>query len=93
MKKQITRISPHQSSKVVAIIYTTIFIPIGLLGLIAALFAGPSKSWTSFIFLIISPILYGILGYLFHGLFCLLYNLVVRWVGGVEFETTDMPDA
>jgi len=93
MKKQITKISPHQSSKVIAILYTIIFIPIGLLGLIAALFAGPSKSWTAFIFLIISPVLYGALAYLCHGLFCLLYNFLVRWVGGFEFETTDLPEA
>ena len=35
------------------------------------------------------PILMLVLGFLFMALFCALYNLVARWVGGVEFTVQD----
>ncbi len=93
MKKQISRISPHQSSKVIAVIYGVITLPIVLIGIAAYLFANPGKTITPFLFMIFAPVIYAIVGYLFFGLFCLVYNLAAGWVGGMEFETTDEPDA
>lgn len=83
MKKQISNISVHQSSKVIAIIYfvfTAVFaIPWGLYMLFTT---GMAESL--FIFLV--PFLYMLLGYIFFAIFAFVYNLVASSFGGVEFS-------
>lgn len=87
MKKQITRISPHQSSKVIALIYfifMLLFMPFGVIMFIA----GSKEKWMG-LFFIFAPVIYGILAYLMFGLFILAYNFVAKRFGGVEFIVTE----
>jgi hypothetical protein len=35
------------------------------------------------------PIFYGIVGFIFIGIFCLLYNAIARRIGGVEIELSE----
>lgn len=88
MKKQVSHISVHQSSKVMAallIVIMTIFaiIPAGLYAL------ANGETSTGLFFLIVGPIVYGILFYIFHAITYWLYNFVARHLGGVEFELKD----
>jgi len=67
MKKQITRISILQSSKVATALYA-------LMGFIY----------------ILMPIPMAVLGFIFFVLFAAIYNLLARWLGGMEVEVTDI---
>ncbi|MES2307340.1 MAG: hypothetical protein V4507_00620 [Verrucomicrobiota bacterium] len=90
MKKQITRISPHQTSKIVAILYsavTVIFIPIGI-----AVYLAGGKQKSLGLFLILAPLIYGVISYLMFGFVCLVYNLVAKRFGGVEFEVKEVSE-
>lgn len=42
------------------------------------------------VFAIIIPIFYGVIGWVFTAIACLLYNLVSRFIGGVEMEITPL---
>lgn len=42
--------------------------------------------WVGTIGIIIVPIVYGIVGFIFGLLIAALYNLIVRWIGGLEIE-------
>lgn len=89
MKKQITRISPVQSAKVIALQYFLFSIPL------VALMAIPmmaSPRHPSMIFLIIFPFMYLIFGFIFTLLGSWIYNVAAGWVGGIEYVSTEMPD-
>jgi len=38
------------------------------------------------VFAVLAPILYGAMGFLVGALAGLVYNLVAKWTGGIEFE-------
>ncbi|MHB1670106.1 hypothetical protein [Thiomonas sp.] len=88
MKKQITRIAVHQSSKVIAAMYIIFTLPFALIGVIGMMFGAPSKF--PFAFFAMTPIIYGIIGYLFFALFCWLYNILASRIGGIEYETKEI---
>jgi hypothetical protein len=37
------------------------------------------------------PVLMAILGFIFFCIFAAIYNLLARWLGGFEFEITEVP--
>ena len=37
-------------------------------------------------FAVLAPIMYGAMGFIFGALAGLVYNLVAKWTGGIEFE-------
>jgi hypothetical protein len=90
---QIKRFGVLQTAKIAAVMYflkSLIFIiPFGLLtlmmgiahgrqGIIGILFGG--------IFIFFMPIVYAVLGFVFVAIGCLFYNLVAKYVGGIEIE-------
>ena len=83
MKKQITSISPLQSAKVLAALYFVCSIPLILI----MFFTMPDGGFTKF-FLILAPLLYALMGFLFTLVGAVVYNLVASKVGGIEFTTT-----
>ncbi len=95
MKKQISRISPHQTSKVVALLYVVFTIPFMLIGIAITIFSqapitpGGQPSHFPSMFFIFAPVIYGVLGYIFAGLGCLIYNVIVKFVGGFEFTVIE----
>ncbi|KAF7786356.1 hypothetical protein PRUB_a0895 [Pseudoalteromonas rubra] len=42
-----------------------------------------------FLFFAFAPIFYGVMFYFMQRLFCWVYNLVAKKVGGFEFETSE----
>lgn len=92
MKKQITRIAPHQSAKVIAILYVIASLPFALIGIIGMIFGSSSQTNFPFVFFMLAPVIYGVIGYLFFALFCWLYNIVANQVGGIEFSVKELPD-
>jgi hypothetical protein len=92
MRKRISRIAPVQLGKVCAVLYAIFSIPIAAIMAIAALFA-PENSGKSFGLIIAMPVFYIVFGFIFMAIGALLYNLVAKWVGGVEYMTEEIPDA
>jgi hypothetical protein len=92
MKKQITRISPHQNGKVFGIltaISSLVFIiPMGIIMFLVSQAQGkPDK--IQYLMLIMFPFMYLVFGYIMTAIGCLIYNLLFKFIGGFEYEGTD----
>jgi hypothetical protein len=88
MNKRLTRIAPWQAGKFFAVLY---FI-IGLIFAIPlALFsqAVPGQAGIGIGFAIGIPFVYAIGALIFVPLGCWIFNLVAKFVGGLDFEVVD----
>ncbi|HZF27799.1 MAG TPA: hypothetical protein VE907_01650 [Gammaproteobacteria bacterium] len=89
MKRRVTRIAPWQAGKFFAVLYF-------IMGLI---FAIPFAFFSQFVpgqtsgfgigFAIAIPIGYAIAGLIFVPIACWVFNLVAKFVGGLDFEVTE----
>lgn len=100
MKKRLKRIAPVQAGLVLGIIYalfSLLVVPFfALFGLIVSLaptvatgFPGPAAGLGigfAIAMTIAAPVMYGSMGFVTGALGALIYNLVARWVGGIELE-------
>ena len=91
MKKQITRISILQSSKIVTALYALIGLIYTLIGILMLAFGGeePAMKVIAIIY-ILAPLWMAILGFIFFAIFAAIYNLLAKRLGGIEFEVTDV---
>jgi hypothetical protein len=81
LQYRLTRFGIHSTALIVGIIYfvlAVICVPI----VYVASRSAPNGGLPG-ILLILGPVLYGIFGYLFTVIGCLLYNLVASWTGGM----------
>ena len=85
MKKQLTRISILQSSKTVTALYVLLGFIYTLIGIPMLMFGGEQLKVMAIIY-IAMPIVMTILGFVFFAIFAALYNLIARWLGGIEVE-------
>ena len=84
MKKQITKISIHQTSKVLAVTYMWLGAILAVITFLAVLVLGGEFGQAlgmGIFYLILFPVL----GYLFTALFAYFYNKAAGRVGGIEF--------
>lgn len=91
--RRVKRIAPLQLGKMLAIVYGImglLFIPFFLL---TSFFAHqmPAQQRMGMMalgagFALFAPILYAVMGFVFGALGALIYNLVAKWVGGIEVE-------
>src|SRR5262245_38818929 len=95
MEMVIKRIGPVSVGKVAGTLYTVMGLLIGAVVSLIAMAGGmasDSSGAAGFGALIgvgaivVFPILYGCLGFLFTMLFAALYNVIAGWVGGVEVD-------
>jgi hypothetical protein len=96
IKKQITNVTEHQTSKVFSLLYVLFTIPFAFIGILGFMFSStiemsngqtaPQFPWLFFAF---APIFYGIAGYVFTRLGCAAYNFIAKRVGGIEFTVTE----
>jgi len=98
MTRKLKRIAPLQLGIVAGIFYaliSLIIVPFFLLIAIASAFAPhPEGSGAvqagigigmGLVFAVLAPIMYGAMGFLFGALAGVIYNLVAKWTGGIEF--------
>jgi pilus assembly protein TadC len=92
-KRRIKRIAPLQLAKMLAILYGLmglIFIPFFLLmTLVASQMPASQRVGVLALgagFTIFVPIIYAAIGFVFGALGALIYNLVAKWIGGIEVE-------
>ena len=89
MKKQITRISILQSSKIPTLIYA-IFGFVYMIPGVFMLFSSNIALRVQGMIFCSMPIILAIFGFIFFVVFAALYNLLAKFVGGVEFEVCDI---
>ena len=85
MKKQLVHIGPHQAGKIFGLMYFTVGIPAAVFLAWSGPF-GHDKSGVAF--LVAMPFVYGAIGYIFSILGAALYNIIARFVGGLEITVT-----
>ena len=102
MKRTVKRIAPLQAGKMLGVLYACmglIFMPIFMLAAAAGAFAqhaqGAQASSTApgavvagimFGMGLFMPVIYGVMGFIFGVIGAAIYNLVARWIGGIEVE-------
>ena len=88
MKKQVVKVSILQNAKLMAALYFVISIPFTLLMIIPAVLgqgAGPSIAM-----LVLMPLLYTLMGFVFTLIGAWVYNLIAARIGGFEFTTVEV---
>jgi len=89
MKKQITRISILQSSKILVALYVLFGFIYTLIGIPLIIFGGKEMMIMGVIYAAM-PVLMAIFGFIFFALFAAIYNLLAKWLGGVEVVVSDI---
>ena len=88
MRRQITRISVGQTSKVIASLYFVVAVVIAVIYFVAVSATG-TKTFSP-VLILLFPIIYGIMIWLVFALMLSVYNMVAARIGGVEFESVDV---
>jgi hypothetical protein len=81
MKTQILHFSKLQSAKVMAVLYLVLSIPLTLIALLPPLLMHQPVPWSM---LLIMPIAYTLVGFVFTFLGAWIYNGVAAKLGGIE---------
>ena len=92
MKKQITRISVLQSSKIMTALYVLFGFIYTLIGIPMVLFGNAELRVMGIVYCFM-PVVLGIFGFLFFLLFAAAYNGLATWLGGVELELSEDENA
>jgi hypothetical protein len=87
MKKQVSRISLLQSSKILTALYFLMGFIYTLIGIPMIIFGAPQFKIMGYIYLFM-PILMAIIGFICVMIFGALYNVLAKRLGGVEVEIT-----
>ena len=88
----IKRVDPFQCGKVGGALYAFMGFLVGALFALMAGILGPSLSQVPFAgsfgiaALIVLPIIYGIIGFIMCVIMAAVYNLIAKWVGGLQIE-------
>jgi prepilin signal peptidase PulO-like enzyme (type II secretory pathway) len=90
MKKRVSRISILQSAKMATAMYALLGFLYTLIGIPLLLFGSQQMKVMAILYLCM-PILMAVFGFIFFVISAAIYNLVARWLGGFEFEVTDVP--
>ncbi|MEX0899834.1 MAG: hypothetical protein WD081_03995 [Gammaproteobacteria bacterium] len=85
MKKRITRLPPHRNGVMAGVLFATsavlVLMPVFLLMAIA----GGDETFPLWLVLVF-PVFYLVMGYIWTALSCWIYNLLAPHVGGFEYE-------
>jgi len=88
--KRIKRFGVLQTSKVAAIIYflisAVILVPMAIIMPLMQGFSDSPMPFSGGLFFILLPFIYAIMGFIFTALGCLIYNIIAKWIGGIEVE-------
>jgi hypothetical protein len=91
MKKQISRISVLQSSKIMTAMYVLFGFVYTLIGIPMAIFATGQLRILAIVYCFM-PLLMGVFGFVFFVIFAAIYNGLAKWLGGFEVEVTEQVD-
>jgi len=97
MTKRLKKIAPLQLGKMLAVIYgllSLIFVPFFMLFAAIASMAPkieggppiPAMLGMGFGLMLLAPLLYSFMGFVSGLIGALIYNIVAKWIGGIEIE-------
>lgn len=93
MTRRLKRIAPLQLGKILAVLYgamgllaAPVFLIISLVGSTSGQKAAVPAVLGGLVGVVLVPIFYAVMGFLIGVVGAFLYNLVARWVGGIEVE-------
>ena len=95
MKTQIKNLSTHQNGKVIAFLSALVVLPFILLMAVLVAILPPQLDQHGnpvhfpYLMFVIMPVLYLIFGYLVTVIACGIYNWLVQYTGGLEFEVAE----
>ncbi len=89
MKKQLSRISILQSSKITTALYVLMGFIYTVIGIPMLIFGGEKLKVIAIIY-ILMPIVMAAFGFIFFVIFAAIYNLLAKWLGGIEVEVKDI---
>lgn len=89
MKKQVARISILQSSKIFTALHALLGCVYALIGILFILFGSEALKIMGIIYCAM-PLLMAILAFIFFVIGAGLYNLLAKWLGGIEVEIRDV---
>ena len=89
MIRSVTRVSPWQAGKFFAVLYFIIGLVFAVFFALVAQLAPPDQVGFGLGFALAFPFMYAIGALIFVPIFCWLYNLVAKLVGGLEFEVIE----
>jgi hypothetical protein len=89
--RQIKSFAVLQTSKVMGALYffLGLLFMVSLLAIPLAPQAHGHRS--SLLILVITPVFYGVAGFIFTAIICWLYNAIAKRIGGIEFEVSGEP--
>ncbi|WP_305823621.1 hypothetical protein [Massilia brevitalea] len=90
MKKQVVSVSILQNAKVMAALYFVISLPFTLLMTIPALMGQGQGAGFSIVMLVLMPLLYTLIGFVFTLVGAWVYNQIAARIGGFEFTTAEV---
>lgn len=87
---RVKKFGVFQTAKVVGIIYAlvslVIILPFFMIGSMLSQEFFPEMAEFGGAILIVLPLVYGLVGFLFTALGCVVYNLIAGFTGGIEIE-------
>ena len=89
MKKQVTRISILQSSKIIVALYVLMGFIYTLIGIPMILFAGEGLRVMAIVYCVM-PVIMGVFGFIFFAIFGAVYNVLAKFLGGIEVEISNI---
>lgn len=89
MKKQLIRISVLQSSKIVTALYGVMGLLYSLAGIPMIIFGEDEIRLMGWVYFFM-PIIITVFMFIFFCIFASIYNLLAKWLGGIEVEVKDM---
>jgi hypothetical protein len=91
MRRQVVRLSVHQTSKVLAVLYFVMGLVLMPFFVLASR-ASPDGRGLGLGIALLLPVVYGAIGYVFVAIGCAAYNFVVRFTGGIELDVAPAAD-
>lgn len=84
---RVTRISPLKTARILAVMWCVAAVPYAFFAQIPGWLPAAYYPWGS---MVVLPVAYGLFGFVATLVGVALYNLVARWLGGIEY-TVRMP--
>lgn len=88
MKRTLKRIAPLRAAVICAAVYTGVGILIAPFFVFGSLLGEEGATLVAVIFTIAVPVFYAVLGFVGTLFTCWLYNVVVKYTGGMEVEVS-----
>ena len=89
--RQIKSFNVMQTAKVMGAVYFVLGLAVSLFIILPVSMARRGPAHGRFFMAVLSPFIYGVLGFVCSAVVCWLYNLIAERLGGIEVEVIESP--